>query len=148
MRHVGLPGMLLHRVATRDRCTLQELAAKTDTTDYAAEAAAAAKQFCRRIHKSETHGDCSFGNSCRLDRRRTHDWGCGKRHRKTNWCRDYDDEVAANADAFGDMWTTDDGDDDDEESNLATEGSDDEYDFCVDVVATPTPTPQTMCALS
>ncbi|EQC27016.1 hypothetical protein SDRG_15130 [Saprolegnia diclina VS20] len=148
MRIVGLPGMLLHRVTTRVRCTLQELAANRDSTDYAAEAAAAAKQFCRRIHKSETHGDCSFGNSCRLDRRRTHDWGCGKRPLKTNWCSDYEDDIAANADALDDMWDANNNYNDEEECNLETNGSDDEYDLCADVVATPTPMPQAMCAIS
>ncbi|KDO21590.1 hypothetical protein SPRG_13275 [Saprolegnia parasitica CBS 223.65] len=136
MRAVGLHGRLLHQVTTTDCDALRALAKGTNATDYVAEAATAAKQLMRRIHKSETHGDCSFGNSCRLSRRRYYYWGQRKPHRKVDYGRsDYDDELAGEADAMDALDATVDSEDEDagdEVDDAVVLSTDADYDFCED----------------
>ncbi|EQC30149.1 hypothetical protein SDRG_12207 [Saprolegnia diclina VS20] len=104
----------------------------------------------RRIHKSETHGDCNFGNSCRLNRRRYYHWGQRKPHRKVLYGRsDYDDELAGEADAMDALDATVDSEDEYDCDEVDDAGMDDaDYDFCVDAVPAMALAPDARCTIS
>ncbi|KDO21587.1 hypothetical protein SPRG_13272 [Saprolegnia parasitica CBS 223.65] len=138
LRAVGLRNTLLYQVTAHECASLVAMAAN-DTTDYAAASAIAAKEFMRRIHKSETHGCASFSEYNRWDRRRFHDYGRGKRHAKATWAGDCDDDTAAAADAMQEMHLDTAHESFDAQENAIENGQRDDgdaYDFCNDLPGT------------